>query len=518
MATWQDILSVAAVGTERQEVVLPPADDGLGRALRRLDPSDREGALLGAVALAALQRQAGLQPALDRQPSPEACEADEAPCCSAEAGQHLALMLGGEFKEVLPEWLRALRAARRRVPAEYLPALLEKGRAERSLRPLIADVTGNRGRWLAAQNDEWRWASALDEAAVWETGGRDERLFLLRALREADPERARELLASTWKSEAARDRVSFLETLATGLSDSDESFLSETLQDRSAEVRRAGGELLLRLPSSRLRQLASERVGTLLSYKKPMLGKARIEVDVPGDPKKWQKENQVELEVPAAGTVSNALGKKGWWLLHAVGWVPPTNWSRVWGKNPGEILGAINNSEWKAAILAGLITAAGRYGDADWVEAILAHPEFRQENMRETTANVSEIASSLPAARLEALILRELAREEKGLGVGQTALRLLLEHKHAWGDELSRAVAAAVKERIGSGTNNDLAEWQLKAALKQFALYVSPALIDEVAADWPAGSEGWRGAADEFLSVLRFRHDVLRAIVKEGNE
>lgn len=515
MTAWQDILSIAAVGTERQEVTLPPAEDALGRALRRLDLSDKEGVLLCAVALAALQRQAGFQPALDQQPLPEACEADEAPCCSAEAGQHLALMLEGEFKEVLPEWLAALRAARRRVAAEYLPALLDKGRAERSLRPLIVNVAGRRGLWLAAQRDEWRWASGRDAADVWETGGRDERLFLLRTLRETNPERARELLASTWKGEAAKDRVSFLETMLTGLSDSDELFLSETLQDRSAEVRRTGGEMLLRLPSSRLRQLASEGVSSLLSYKRPLLGKARIEVAMPGEPEKWQEENQVRLEVPAAGPAPKSIGEKGWWLLHAAGWVPPSTWCRAWGRKPGEVLEAAGASEWKEAILAGLVTAAKRYADAEWAEAILTHAQYQQENTWEADARLAELAPHLPQARLESLILRELARE-KGLDAGQPALPLLLEHRKGWGDELSRAVTTAVKERIRGGFKNDLAEWQLKAALKQFALHVPPALCDELCAGWPADAEGWRAAVDEFQSVLRFRRDMLRAIAKEG--
>ncbi|HLL14834.1 MAG TPA: DUF5691 domain-containing protein [Pyrinomonadaceae bacterium] len=518
MMVWEDILSTAAVGTERQEVVLAPGDGELGRALHRLDPSDREGALLAAVALAALYRRAGFQPALDRQPLPEACAADEVPCCSDEAGQHLALMLEGGFKEVLPEWLVALRKAGRRVPADHLPALLDRGRAEQSLRPLIINVTGNRGCWLATQNDEWRWASGGAAGDTWETGNRHERLFLLRALRETDPERARELLSSTWKSEVARDRLSFLEILLTGLNPSDEPFLSETLQDRSAEVRRMGGEILLRLSSSHLRETVSDKVGSLFSYHKPLLGKARIEVSLPGDPEKWQKENQVQLEVPATGAVSKHLGRKGWWLLHAVGWVPPMSWCRLWSRKPVEVLEAARNSEWKAAIIAGLITAAGRYGDAEWVEAILSDRQLREENLREANANLSELGSHLPAARLEALILDELAREKKGLHVDHPALWLLLEHRQEWSGELSRAVVAGIKERIGGGRKNELMEWQLKAALKQFALYVLPALADELSADWPADADGWwQDAVDEFQSVLRFRRDMLRAILKEGN-
>jgi hypothetical protein len=39
-----------------------------------------------------------------------------------------------------------------------------------------------------------------------------------------------------------------------------------------------------------------------------------------------------------------------------------------------------------------------------------------------------------------------------------------------------------------------------------------------LSADWPADADGWwQDAVDEFQSVLRFRRDMLRAILKEGN-
>src|SRR5207253_10456318 len=71
MTTWQNILGVAAIGTERQRLTLPPSDSLLGRALKGLDVSDREGTLLAAVALASLHRQAGLGAATDSLPPPE---------------------------------------------------------------------------------------------------------------------------------------------------------------------------------------------------------------------------------------------------------------------------------------------------------------------------------------------------------------------------------------------------------------------------------------------------------------
>src|SRR5215204_1534138 len=246
MSAWQNILGVAAIGTERQELTLSPSGSLLGRALKGLDVSDREGALLGAVALASLHRQAGLGAATDNLPPPEPCAAEQLPRCNAAAGRHLAQMLWGEFKEVLPEWLASLGRAGLRVPEEHLPALFDKANKERALRSLVVEVMGGRGRWLAAQNPAWSWASADLGPDAWETGGLEERLSLLRSLRAKDPRGARELLLSTWKSEYAKDRESFLKALHVGLSEEDEPFLNELLElfgDRSASVRLTAGGL-----------------------------------------------------------------------------------------------------------------------------------------------------------------------------------------------------------------------------------------------------------------------------------
>ncbi|MGH9901050.1 MAG: hypothetical protein ACRD68_04330, partial [Pyrinomonadaceae bacterium] len=108
MQTWQEILTTAIVGTRRHDAPLPAAGGELGVLVSQLDAADREGALLSAAGLAALFRQAGYQPPTDLRPPRDPCAPDDADCCAAEAGQHLALMLAGEFKEVLPEWMAAL--------------------------------------------------------------------------------------------------------------------------------------------------------------------------------------------------------------------------------------------------------------------------------------------------------------------------------------------------------------------------------------------------------------------------
>jgi hypothetical protein len=428
-------------------------------------------------------------------------------------------MLGGEFKEVLPEWLASLGRAGHRVPEEHLPALFDKANKERALRPLVVEVMGSRGRWLAAQNPAWSWASADLGPDAWETGGLEERLSLLRSLRATDPGKARELLLSTWKSEYAKDRESFLKALHVGLSNEDEPFLNELVElfgDRSAAVRLTAGGVLLRLPSSRLSRHVSECIGSLLSYKESTPGRPLIEVSLPDDLKEWMSKNRVHTLTWSTGVVRANLGKKGGWLLQAVGWVPPAVWCRLWGKRPQEVLEAALNGEWVEALVGGFIEAAGRHGDAEWVEAILAKERARAALGGALRNVASWLVSNIPAARLQAIILKEFGGGMKEPQLDTPLIYLLQELRVEWGEALSRAVVASVKDNLKGDAMNEVVPWHIRDALSQFALYVSHDLADELSAGWPEEMhETWRKPVEEFLSKLNFRRDALRAIVKE---
>lgn len=531
MSAWQNILGVAAIGTERQGLTLSPPGSLLGRALNGLDTSDREGALLGAVALASLHRQAGLGAATDNLPPPETCAPEQLPRCNATAGRHLARMLGGEFKEVLPEWLAALGRARLRVPEEQLPALFDKANKERALRPLVVEVLGGRGRWLAAQNEAWGWAAAVIGPDTWGTGGIAERLSLLRSLRATDPGKARELLLSTWKREYAKDREAFLQTFIVGLSDDDEPFLQEAMPDlfggdRSVSVWLTAGELLLQLPTSRLARRVLEQVCPLLSYEEAAQGGPLIEVNVPDDVKAWTLKNRLHIVAWHPTTYTNTLGEQGKWLLDAVSWVPPALWCRQWGKSPAEVLDAALKGEWGEALTRGFIEAAGRYGDADWVEAIVLEERVRLVLTKSSFRVVARLVSKIPAERLDAIIIKDLARgKREGRGddregwLDEAAVHLLLELRQEWSDELSSAVVAAIRNTIKETGGNKGLLWYLSDALRQFGSRVSHGLADELFADWPQEiHEISRGSVEGFLSILSFRRDALPAIEKEETE
>ena len=497
MNLWENVVATALLGTERQPLALPPSGDSLGDVLSRLNVADRERSLLGAAAAISLHQRAGRLPATDNQPPPQPCEADDLPRCSPRAEQQLSLMLSGQHKEVLPEWLAAAAAVGKRVPENCLPALLDMGQRQRDLRDAILPVLGKRGRWLAAQNSEWSWAVGGDEddETIWQTGSRDARRLLLQRLRAKDLHRARELVLSTWAEDTPEDRATFLQTFQTGLSMADEPFLEECLDDRRKEVRSVAVDLLSRLPESRLCQRMIERVRPLLKLKAGK--KPQIEVTLPKEYDKVMERDGV-VQTPDHG-----VGQKSSWLIQMLTMIPPSFWCQTWSNMPAILVQVASGGEWKRVLAVGWSFATQRYNDADWAETLLSFWLSSHENSR--AYEWWNLMDVLPSVHREAFVLKVLhsKREQSS----DDHARLLRQCRHAWSVELSRVVLDSLRHRTTAGH-----DWRLRQALKESALYISPFVVHEATVGWKTetkGWEAWREAIEEFLAVLQFRHDML---------
>ncbi|MDQ2995949.1 MAG: DUF5691 domain-containing protein, partial [Chloroflexota bacterium] len=494
---WEQLLSSAVLGVERRAFVSPPAEGALGDLLGQLSNTDPESALLGAAAMIALVRLVGWQAPLDATPSPSACEPDALPACSPRAARHLATMLGGTHRALLPEWLAALLSAGRRAPAALLPDLLELGRTQADLRAAILPALDRRGRWLAAQNSDWSYArtelrglrtdseteSLSPQSSVlsteWETGSRPARLLLLAELRRSAPALARGLVESTWASERADDRAAFLATLAVGLSMQDEQLLESALDDRSKEVRRAAAELLTRLPESQHAQRMLARALPLLAWipaEKPRMLRlrpgqpARLEVTLPDVCDQPLIRDGIEPKPPAD---RQDLGQKAWWLFQILRAIPPVIWSQRFNTAPAELIEAAERGEWHALLHEAWGAAAITFQDAAWAESLLR-----------AAPRQSELLAALAPARQEALLLAMLRGDVAPLHK-HPVLGLLRQTRHRWSAELTRAVLGAVRRHMRAASAGN--DHQLRSAITEdFAQRIPPAMLDEIADGWPS--------------------------------
>lgn len=423
-----------------------------------------EEAALDAAALGGALRRAG------RLPSTETVVVPTAPTESlAEApprAQHLLELLltqpptdAAGTEALLLHWCATCREAGCRVPHRLLPALLDRATSE-ELRGQVSAVVGERGAWLATQNPAWSWfeqsrtfRAAIDDIEEkfgakararasngrrgtpvdphrWALLGTDPRASQLRQLRKDDPAAGRDLLATTWSSDSAKDRRALLETLQVGLGPDDEEFLEGALDDRAGSVRELAAWLLDGLPGSRRAARMTERLRPLVSE----VGMLRrhLEFRLPDDPDAAGRRDGLGKPPPGRSA-------RGWWLERIVAGAPFEAWD-----GPAEkVVPRIKDQD----VLAGLRKAAAARRTPDWARALLdlgvkpellavLPPEERElrvihELGRTAPGNVQALLGTLPlpwSSQLSTAVVTRLVRlnpEETGLVLGALMPRLV---------------------------------------------------------------------------------------------
>ncbi|GIE33037.1 hypothetical protein Ait01nite_060820 [Actinoplanes italicus] len=414
--------------------------------------------LLEAAAVALICRRAGVEPEIGHVPMAPAPAETDAPLPAA-ASVRLARILGGgapggghHEQELLAQWLTAAASRGGIVPPAILPDLLEAGRRNTSIRAGMARVSGRRGAWLAGQRADWRWL--LEEAAPvlagdWTTASTTERLGHLSALRGVDPDRARELLESTWTEESSENRARFLATFGPGLSLRDEPLLERALDDRRKEVREAALDLLRHLPGAALGRRMAARARAAVR-----LDDDRLTVEPPAELDRDLRRDGV------GATPVRGIGAGAWLLEEVVAGTPLDTWA---GLDPAGWLAVARGHDWANPLLHGWAKAAVAQRDAGWATALLAGSSG---TLREAVR--WDLHLVLPPDRL-ARLAAEALRSEDG-----SAQRLLSLHPGPWPDELSVAVLETVEHRA----RTDRHTWQLGELCRAAGLAMPPEYAD----------------------------------------
>jgi hypothetical protein len=508
--SWQAIVSAALVGTERQPFQPPIATGKLGLLLTDLSNKSPEAALLSAAAVLALYQQAGWLPA-NRPATLEPCPPDNLPRCGSRAAQLLQQMLEGKYPQVLSEWLTMAAIAQQHVPELYLPKLLDLGKQQRGWRSAILPVLGQRGRWLAAQNPDWSYAVELTSTEDWETGSQAARLLYLQQLRAIDPDQPRSLLMATWSQEAAGDRAKFLDTLRIGLSLADETFLEDALDDRSKEVRRLAAGLLASLPTSQLCQRMAERLKTLVKVKLVNGRATDFQVVLPETCDADMQRDGIEAKQPLLA-IDRTIGERSGWLLQIVGATPLQFWEDLGGINAQAWLELAQNHEWQE-VFAGWEIAIKRQRHPQWTWAFLG---FKDVSGMAEAELMQLLAVLTPEQRIEfakKLLFTPTKTLEKQ-PIWNLVL-VMMQYRDAFRDQLTRAVLARLQQYWAESDKvkfDGAEQWQLRQVISTLAFCIDPKFLPEVTAMRPEESKSPLAVAlEEFLTILQFRQDVLKA-------
>jgi Family of unknown function (DUF5691) len=384
--SWETLVSVALLGTDRQKTLPAIAEETIKPLMDRVDSSDAEHWLLSAAGTLAAYQQAGQKSEKRTERLPEPAEAEALKPEEPAFLPFLRMIFTQGFQPALPEFLSLLQQSGQCIPPEFLPQLLDWGHFHPEVRSQLKPVIGARGEWLARlnTNPKWRYAQATPQSSnpeewkeLWETSDRTVRLVLLREWRSQGSSAARELVETTWKQDAAKDRAAFLECFSIGLTLADEAFLEKGLGDRSKEVRAVAVDLLSKQPETRFSQqmaLLVKKYVQIVDVK----GKLQIKIALP-DPKdsQWQQAGldayRAFQDMISGGLIIQEMftkqGDRASLLMQIVALAPLSVWADT--GTPEAILTASTQHEWENILMHGWLLATHRQQNNEWSWALL---------------------------------------------------------------------------------------------------------------------------------------------------
>lgn len=262
------------------------------------------------------------------------------------------------------EALELLDARGLRLPHAALAAVLNT--TDPSLRIKIAQVAGERGRWLARTLNEYQWLlQATDTQDVqqlrinFEEGALAEREAALREWRSLDADAARAALEAAFAQEKADVRARLLATLAVNLSAADMAWLETLSTDRATSVQQAARLLLLNLPGSAMRLRNRQLLASALR-----VDAGELTLDVP---ESWPTALAADgLIAPAKGqTATRALAIR---VLASV--TEPLDWLALSGVDAVRFVGALLRYPYFREVFEGWMERSADLGEL--VEPLLA--------------------------------------------------------------------------------------------------------------------------------------------------
>jgi len=485
--SFDDLVTAATVGVARRPVDVTALGGPAAGYAQVLGDSDPAAALLDAAALLEAAQRAGSRPAADIATPPPA-PADTAPELSARAARLLRQLAGPTVpgftaadSELLAGLLTAASEAGYLAPAPLLPDLLDAAVRTAALRPAVAAVLGERGRWLAGHRPDWQ--RVADEAPaspaapsagpatgetgdpeLWRTGSRAARHGYLASLRDHDPAAARELLAAGWSREIGAERPALLGVLARGLSPDDEEFAEAALDDRVEAVRATARRLLARLPESDFNRRAAERAAAALG----LAGDGRRRRLVAALPSPGEVGDAAIRDGLSPRPPSPSIGAAAWLLTQVIAAAPLAGWTRRFRLSPQQIVALPVEQDLGIAVRAGWRLAAVRQADAEWATALLDAGDPDDGGGRPPAAwpDGAWLAAVLPPQQRAARAAARLARVNLAGRPAEVSAVMseIAGHPDPWPGVLADAVLAVLARAATQAVLPRLARGLLAAA------------------------------------------------------
>ncbi len=494
MKAWEIIVNNAMLGTTKLPLRAADLPEAITEQVEVSDTADAEEDFLRFGSLVYQYRQSGCVPLNLRSAVLSAAEAEIKPYCQASATAVLRTILSEEHSALLKIWLEQCELAHKCAESECVPALLDISVAKKELRSLILSVCGKRGEWLGRLNPQWNFSAPEPDAqTVWQTGRAEERKDLLRSLRAQQPAAALELLQSSWDTEGANEKVSFLEILNTGLSESDLVWL-ESLKEKGTKVNNAIQDLIKRIPASRPVQsyMALLKEAVTMKISKALLGMlAKTTVEV--NEKITFPDPIFKSGIEKLSSDKNVSDTQ-YILIQLIASVPPSFWNDHLKETPEAIIKLFQKEKKTALYVPALALAAIKFRDIAWAQALVDHGD---EEILENA--LVSLIGSLPAMERDRYALRFIKKKPQEL------INMLTDFDDEWSHELAKAVLAFTSQEVYAYN---------KPFYRAVVKNIPVAMLKELESFTPSEEQKkayWRNQSHELAGVLTLKQQILQS-------
>lgn len=507
---WQEIVKTALIGTQRGKI--SESDKATLAAIGIKTDAEPAKIVLQAAALLGQMQRVGKELPKRKGGLPTASPEEMLETCSDKAAYNLALMLSSEeFAPALPEFLRHLENANKVLPPEALPQVLNKCVVDSELWEAIQSAVGERGKWLALQHPEWKTLVEQPKFENWDIGTKAERLSLLHFLRKQNPQKAVELIESTWSEDSFQDRQYFLDTLHTNLSENDEGFLESCLNDRRKEVREIAAFLLSKIEKSALNERLFQEALQMIQVKSRVFKKPKLIIMIPEKFKKEWKRDGIHEK-----SHQFQFGQKANWLGQIIQKIPPQKWDEHFKTSPSETLDIFLRSDWSELLLQALINATGQHKNSFWAETILTFWIKKRNKNRFQNVSIQPLFKAVSKSLFNKICLLELKQSNGYLDDSEDVIILLMAYgdKYIWEDNLAKAFYSNLTNWL-STESRSWHGWHYRTILKKIVFQIRPQLHNELVRDLPMNSQvwsNWQKDFESFFTILQFRKEMIEHI------
>jgi hypothetical protein len=264
-------------------------------------------------------------------------------------------------------------------------------------------------------------------------------------------------------------------------------------------VQDAAADLLAHLPDSQLVARMTSQVLPLLIL--TGLVRPSLQVTLPDKLDDAMQRDAVQRDAirPGKAPAPLQLGEKAWALCQMLACVPPTVWSKQWGKSPDSLLAMAARSEAGDLLREGWRRATLRHPQVEWAGALIAHG-----------AEARELIDALPPAQREPCIMALV--QAKAYRDSATLFIWLGACHQAWSLNYGRLVLNHVRQQMSQSSSSD---WRMTSILPDYACYFPPQLLSEAEAAWqphPDTAAIWQPRIKQFMDLLYFRQEMLAAL------